>query len=140
MADDLLNRYQRSAVAHTLRTLELTLRGALSEAGRREQGILYRRDGALSEEQAGEIERLIDAGLREIDALAQTLALPTEAFSNRTALLGQLNVLWVDLHEIRAESLRGYGQVNPDLALTLNPRIERLIELVTALMNLLQAE
>ncbi len=140
MPEDLLNPYQRNSVAHTLRTLEMSLRGALSELDRREQGILYQCDTVLSEAQIGEMQRLIDAGLREIDALAQALALPTEAHDNRAALLGQLSVLWVDLHEVRATSLRGYGEVNPELAPVLNPHIERLIELVTALMSLLQAE
>lgn len=140
MSDDLLNSYQRNSVANTLRTLEMALRRALSDLASQDQGILYRRHGVLPDEQVAHVRRAVDSGLHEIDALAQALALPVEAYDNRAALLGQLSVLWVDLHEIRAESLRGYGAVNPDLPAVLNARIERLIELVAALMNILQAQ
>ncbi len=139
MPDDILNQYQRDSVANTLRTLELGLRRAVDDLATHDRGILYRRDGTLSDKQIDEMKGLVDAGLHEIEVLAQTLALPVERYDNRAALLGQLSVLWVDLHEIRADSLRRYGQVNPGLAPALDPRLERLIELVAALMNLLQA-
>lgn len=138
MPEDLLNRYQRDSIANTLRTLEMTLRRALSDLNSQDQGVLYQCEGALSDEDVDQVKHIVDIGLDEISMLAQSLALPVETRDNRAALLGQLSVLWGDLHEIRAESLRGYGQVNPALAPVLNPHVERLVELVMALMNLLR--
>jgi len=137
LPEDLLNPYQRNSVAITLRMVETALREALAELGRKDEGILYRRSGTLSEEQTQQIQRVVEAALQEIESLAQSLDLPVEVHDNRAALLGKLSVLWIDLHEIRAQSLKGYGEVAPGLKAVLDPPVSRLIELVAALSSLL---
>jgi hypothetical protein len=81
---------------------------------------------------------IIEEALREIDNLAQRFDLPADRRDTRAALLGKLSMHWSDLHEIRAKSLRGYGEVHPDLEGLLDPSVARLVDLVEELRDCLE--
>jgi hypothetical protein len=137
MTRKLLNSYQRNPVSITLRALETVMREAIAGLAVQQQGILYRQKTTLSRRQRDQLEQLSAAALDEISALAQALALPAEVRDTRSALYGQLVVLWSDLHDIRADKLAAYGEVSPDLQPVLDPPLLRLTELVRQMMDVI---
>jgi hypothetical protein len=138
LTTDLLNRYQRNSVAIVLRRIEMTLRSVLADLAHEEEGILFRQNGRVSGQQRDRIERIIEKALHEIGDLARRFDLPSERHDTRAALMGKLSVMWSDLHEIRARSLRGYGEVHPDLEEFLDPSVARLVDLVEELRGCLE--
>ena len=137
VSQNLLNHSQRMSVATALRRVEWTLRNALREQESRDQGILYERNATLSEDQLREMQPNIEKALREIEAMAKELNLPAQVIDNRSALFGQLNVLWSDLEDSRAGALRRYGDVAPELPSVLDPHLDRVIEVVNTLLNIM---
>jgi len=105
-----------------------------------DEGILYRRDASLSDEESEQVRQLVEAALAEIAQLAQILNLPVEIADNRSALWGKLAILGADLYEARAEKLGRYGETAPDLEMVLNPPLLRLIQTVNQIRSVLRDE
>lgn len=137
MPDQLLNAYQANYVAVTLRLLEIELRDALQQLNAHQQGILYRRTASMSEHQQQALQGHIDDALAQIAHLAQIFNLPVETQNTRSTLIGQFTVLHGDLYDIRAEKLRGYGDVAPHLPDLLNPSVYQLAQCVKHILNVL---
>jgi hypothetical protein len=138
LTDELLNPYQRSAVAVTLRRIELALRGAQAELANQDEGILYRQAGTLSVNQRQQLEELIEAALYDVAELAEKLALPVEVFDTRAALWSKLALMGMDLHDARAAQLRRYGEVAPALEDVLDPPLLRLAQTMEKLTEMLE--
>jgi hypothetical protein len=138
LTSDLLNKYQRNSVANVLRIVEMTLKSAIFDLAREEEGILFHQNGRVSGQQRDRMEQIIEEALREIGDLARRFDLPAERRDTRAALLGKLSMLWSDLHEIRARPLQGYGDVHPDLEGVLDPSVIRLVDLVEELRDCLE--
>lgn len=130
MSRRLLNPYQRRSVTITLQALETIIRETVAGLSVREQGILYQQKSTLSSQQREQIEALKREILSEINRLAKNLSLPVEFRDTRSALQGQLAVLWSDLYDITAEKWAGYGEVSPDLSPVLDPPVLHLVQLV----------
>jgi hypothetical protein len=137
MSDRLLNTYQRNSVSITLRTLETTLRMAMTDLNSQQQGILYRQKVTLTEPQYEQIKQTILMAMGEISHLADALSLPVEVQDNRANLQSQLAILWSDLQDMRAAKLKAYGEVAPGLEAALDPSVLRLSEFVQSLMAVL---
>jgi hypothetical protein len=136
--NQLLNAYQRTAVTVVLNEVETGLREMLQELTSTDDGILYERTGELSPEQQQALARLVEKSLAEIATLAARFALPMQTHSARASAVGRLNVLWSNLHEIRAKRLRGYGEVAPELEAVLDPSVHRLVSLMVQMLKMLQ--
>lgn len=139
MTRDLLNPHQRVALTITLRHVERTLRGILDDLVNEEQAILYRSTITLPEDKRPEVERLVETALEKIAWLAQTFDLSPEIIDNTAMLRGPLAILRGDLHDVHAHKLRGFGDVDPDLAAELDPVIDDLIALLYNITRVSQA-
>lgn len=131
-----LNRNQERAVAIRLRLLEerLAIIGRLMDE--EERGRLYHRDRApFSAEQRARMEALMVEIRAEIVDVADTFGLASEEQDAARRIIGLLGITWEGLGDVRTGRLRGFGDVNPELQVLLNPSVERLMQLVLALQK-----
>jgi hypothetical protein len=129
-----LNPNQERAVGVALRLLEERLARIEEVAGSDESGVLYRRvrPGWTDAERAR--FDAIAAELRAtIASISETFHLAREDQDSAAEIAGLMRVTWENLAGIQARHLRAYGRVDPSLRDTLDPSIERLLALVSAL-------
>lgn len=127
-----LNPDQHRAVATTVRLLEERLAAIEDLLVRSEVGILYRRDRAhLGREREARIALTISELRAAIRSVAEAFNLPRQEQDPVRKILGLLAISWESVGEIDARRLAGYGSVDPGLRKTLNPTIERLMELIS---------
>lgn len=129
-----LNPAQHASVEITLREMEIALRQLLDEMDSHSEGILYAQTTTLTDEQRQRIVELTGAMLDEIAGLAETLGLSKQHRDPIALVVGQINVLWSDLVDIRADKLTRYGDVSAEAARTLDPSIDRMIRLTEGLI------
>jgi hypothetical protein len=136
----ILNWPQRNSISVTLQRLEQKLRHAPEVLTNREQGVLYQYTGHVSPETLVLMEREIDEALAEIASLADRLGLEKWSESNRAILLGELSVLWADLHDMRVDKLKRFGDVSPELNEILTPVLSSLIRHVESMIQLVNED
>jgi hypothetical protein len=93
-----------------------------------EDGVLVHYRPIPSEVRA-RIEKLVDRMLAEIAALANRFGFQPKVEDIGNSVSAEMVVAWADLNDMRSSKLRGYGEVDPALAETLDPHIEQLIKL-----------
>jgi len=128
-----LNSYQRSSVTNTLRWLEKALAAIEEVLAADQQGTLYRMVTRLSPEQRRLTHELVDSLRREIAAVVAKFALRAEEEDGRQFIVAQLASAWEGLEEAKSTKLVRYGLVDSSLKESLDPCIDRFIELVVAL-------
>ena len=84
-------------------------------------GVMYQQRDTLSAQRKSELHRRIGKLRREILRVRNDLELLPAKPSVAGLLVGQANVLWKMLAELNSCSLRGYGEVPPELAQYLDP-------------------
>ena len=132
----LLNPTQRNSLTITVREFERQLRRADAVLQAPDEiGILYRRALRLSPEESASIRETIALALSEVAALVQELNLAPEDESPLATLSAQMSVSWANLTDVHAAKLARYGAVDPRLAGTLDPQIDRLAAFAMALAN-----
>jgi hypothetical protein len=135
-----LNPAQRNSVTIALRRMEQTLANLSHQAGQDETGILYRRRLSLSAAEQEKMRSLIASARQEIAALAERFQLEAEEEDGRHTAAAHLSYIWTMLEDIRPRKLKRYGEVDPALAESLEPGLDRLIALTVALKRLLAPE
>lgn len=129
-----LNANQARAVAIRLRLLEERLALVRHLMDVNERGTLYRRDrAAFTPGQRARIEALMAEVQAEIASVTVSFGLPAEEQDAARRIVGLLAMTWQSLGDIRAGSLGAHGAVDPGLRQTLDPSVERLLELVLAM-------
>lgn len=82
------------------------------------------------------LHRLVDEATRAAEALRGDLGLPLEhGPSLRRRVAATAEVWAVRVEDLRAQRLRAYGPVNPDLANVLDPRLEQMRRILMALAD-----
>jgi len=135
-----LNDNQRRALAVTLRHLEETLANIERVMNHDEYGILYRRVASFTPPQRAQMERLIQTMREEIRRAALTFDLPIEEQNVARYIAGTLALTWEMLEEMRPRKLGNYGAVDPTLEETLDPILQRLIELSFQITDIARGE
>jgi len=125
-----LNVNQRRAVSVTLRLLEERLADIERAMEGSEQGILYRRIARFTPKQREQMRLLITAMREEIRGAATQFHLIVEEQSAARYVIGTLSMSWESLEETRPRKLKAYGEVDPALEETLEPILQRLIQLL----------
>jgi hypothetical protein len=97
-------------------------------AGYNESGALYHRELDMSGEDKIAVLEKIEAALNIIEHLAQALDLPRQGKDAARMIAARLNSAWVSLSDSHAHNLKGYGEVNPQLASILDPEIDQLMQ------------
>ncbi|MGA2512619.1 MAG: hypothetical protein ABSG37_03270 [Candidatus Limnocylindrales bacterium] len=132
-----LNVNQERAVSVALRSLEERLARVEGLLDRDEEGLLYRRRRPVwAREERARAEAIL-ADLRStIASISRAFNLAPEERDSAREIAGLMTISWESLAEVGSRRLRAYGRVDPALRDTLDPALERLIELVSALEDL----
>lgn len=128
-----LNENQRRAISVTLRLLEERLVDIEQVMNGNAQGILYRRTARFTSQQRKEMRKLIAAMREEIRRAATQFHLAVEEQSAERYISGKLSMSWESLEDTRSRKLKAYGEVDPALKETLDPILQRLIDLLFTL-------
>jgi hypothetical protein len=127
MKGSLLNPSQKNSLSVTLRMFEENLRHAqVWLDGHEENGILYYRKLTLPEENREQARQAINVALDLIEKLSRKFDLRKEASNSASMIRGELTVNWANLLDTRANKLRRFGKVQPELASFLDADIQNL--------------
>lgn len=129
--NSLLNEHQHRALSTRLRSIDREL----YEAERLLKGDLAKRElfettSDITREESGDLLMLIDAARQIISDLRNAFDLTIKQENVRSWLLGHFSIVWTILEDCHAESLEGFGEVSTALSLSLDPKINELIETV----------
>ena len=102
-------------------------------------GIYYQHLGVFPEDTQRTIRGLLSEILRKIARIKLDLGLPQRRTEVAKLLAAHLSEIWVTLHETKAHSLRGYGEVPKELSAYLDPRVEELLDLVATLRDAIES-
>jgi len=116
----------------------LEIEGWLTESPR--QGRLVRTVSDLSPHLRRELREGIQAASALLAGLGEMFGLDPRIRSSTDLIFGRLPILWQTARECRAQNLRGYGPVRPDLPEVLDPIVDALSELLWRLFRLVAAE
>jgi hypothetical protein len=102
---------------------------AVSEQGR----LFFRPQASAAARQR--LTPLIEQALNEIAVVAERFQLEAEVDDPLRDLSSEMAVAWADLNGLQSAKLGGYGAVDPALKVSLDPHIERLIQLASQIMH-----
>ena len=123
----LLNFAQRNLLTLGLRAFEMHLREADAWLhGREERGILYLQRANLPPERCATVHRQIAEALARIAVLTEQFSLEAVGYDVGATISAQMSVDWANLCDMRSDTLRRYGDVDPRLSELLDPGIDAL--------------
>jgi len=126
---DLFNHSQKTRLLVVLQEFEENLLQAKHWlSGYKENGSLYHKELDMPDEHKTTALEKIEAALVILQQLAQTLDLPRLEKDAAKMITAQMNSTWVSLSDSHAHNLKGYGEVNPQLANILDPGIDQLVQ------------
>jgi hypothetical protein len=92
-----------------------------------------RRPGEPYESLRAAFARLVD----EVESLSRLLALPAhDAPPLRRRVMATAEVWASSMEDVKARHLKAYGRVHPDLAATLDPRVDGIVKLLEGMADL----
>ena len=135
-----LNQSQRTSLSIALRHLETAIESIdqLLDGDRR--GILKHTTTDLPIGRREAARRMLTAMRDEIQVLTAEFDLEVEEQNGRRIAVALLAHSWEGLEDARVEKLRRYGAVDATLKDSLDPHIERLINLVLSLQEFILDE
>jgi hypothetical protein len=102
-------------------------------------GVYYAYVGAFTSETRQAVRTLIDEILRRIGRIRLDLGLPQRQVEVSRAVAAHLSRVWVTLQESKADSLKGYGAVPPELGAYLELHVEEILALVAKLQSAIES-
>lgn len=123
-----LNPYQKNSLAVQLRHLEQALRDVRQQMAAPQDGILFKRTG-VPKSVRRKLEPLIGQMLAEIALLAERFDLENQVDDLGAVVRAEMAGAWEGLYDTLSPKLARYGDVDPALAETLDPHLQRLITL-----------
>lgn len=133
-----LSQLHRRVLAVRLRAVEeaiFSIRQALE--GERVSGILIERVDPVPESSRAALEEIASELEARLKQLADELQLEPHQHSLRRDLVGRLNACWETLEDTRPRAMSGYGQMSPEAAAYLDPKISELCRLVLGAISIL---
>ena len=104
--------------------------------GAEAQSVLYQEQNTLRDEQKRDILARIKAVRELLEQLRDDLGLAPETQDIARAIWAMSSAFWVALVELDSGHLRRYGDVPPGLAQYLDPKVDALIQHVTAISEI----
>ncbi len=108
-------------------------RAWVQDGAEQEQGVLYQRSLRLTPEQRAAMLEQIDAALQQIGRLAAQFDLAAAEQDLAAVLAARMSADWATLVDLKSARLRRYGPVNQDLAESLDPALDALLQAALAL-------
>ena len=139
MDDTLLNPAQQNSIRIALRLLEERLfwiEVLLSQKGH--DGILYRFESDLSDFQISQLQTVFRKIEDLITTFKETFNLSGEKEKLSQILSGSASYFWSIVADKKADKLKRYGAVSPDLSGELDPLVDHLIELLNEIRAILR--
>jgi len=139
MDDTLLNPAQKNSIRIALRLLEERLfwiEVLLSQKGH--NGILYRFENDLSNSEISQLQAIFKKIEELIVTFKETFNLSAEKEKLSQILNGSTSYFWSIVADKKADKLKRYGGVSPDLSRELDPLIDHLIELLNEIRAILR--
>lgn len=131
-----LNQYQKQSLAVTLRLLEKAADDMEALLSSDRLGLLYEVRTEISPEREAGLRRLSSQIRRILADLVQRYQLPLQQEDGLRIISARLSSAWENLEDSHPKKLRRYGEVDPQVAEELAPKIEALIHLVLAMESL----
>ncbi len=128
-----LNPNQGRAVGVALRLLEERLARIENIADRDESSALYRRARPQWVPKRARFDAVLAELRAAIAAITKEFDLAREEQDSTAEIAGLTRVIWENLAGIQSRRLRAYGRVDPGLRTTLDPAVEHVLALVSAL-------
>ena len=126
MGDQLLNPNQKRRVATILRLLKEDVEEIASWREMERPGEPY-----------GAIRRVIEQLLASIEDLRAVLSLPVHRPASLSRRVGATAEVWaISAEDMKADNLRGYGSVHPDVSSVLDGRVDAIAEQLRSLAAL----
>jgi hypothetical protein len=132
---DLLNENHRRVLAGTLRRVELAAWRLEDQLIRGDfpQLALTRFTHPPTSSQQSELLQLAKQVREEVAKLASEYQFEVGEQHYARTIMAEFSLLWSDLEDARPHKLRAYGAINPQAHTILGPRLQRLIDLVLAI-------
>jgi len=138
---ELLNPYQQRAITVSLIRFEENLRNALSLLeGQDVNGILFTRHLEVSEKKKEKARNLINLALGQIHEMKAMFDFQSKEQDPARQIASEMSISWENLMDVRSKRLRGYGEVSPELAGVLDPRIKSLSAIALKLATLFEEQ
>jgi hypothetical protein len=93
----------------------------------RPSGPMFRVTNELTREQSQALLVLLDSAREVIAEIRDRLGLVEQQEDVRQHLIGLASILWTILEDSHAGKLKGFGEVSPELAQLLDPKLDELI-------------
>ncbi len=135
-----LNQPQRTALASNLLHLEQSLNEIERVLAGPPAGITYTTEVDFEAATADQIRAKCREIRVQIADLAATFQLAPHRWVGRRIIAAEMSTAWANLEDMRLPKLRRYGAVDPALQETLAPRLNRLIDLVVAVRDLVSQD
>jgi hypothetical protein len=100
-------------------------------------GILYEYAGEIPETSKQQMRAVLAEILDKVASMRLELRLPRQVVELDKLIESRLSHIWVTLHESKSPSLRGFGAVPEELKAYLDPRVDRILSLLTRLREAL---
>jgi hypothetical protein len=123
----LLNRSQRSSLAVTLSSLEEAVHSIYEVLDNDVEHLFFEYTNGMCSVKATEIARELERMLEVAREMKHKFQIEAEQVDARKRILGEISTIWECLLDSRAERLRRYGKVCPELRSELDPDIDRLV-------------
>jgi hypothetical protein len=126
-----LNIAQKTSFSITLREFEvrLTRSRVLLEQ--------YESVTRLTPDGVKRLRQMLDEQQALIDDLFRRYQLKRETIDVVQSMIAELSISWTQLVDCRSDKLGRYGEVDPDLAPTLDPALDQMIEACLSMVRLL---
>jgi hypothetical protein len=126
-----LNIAQKTSLGITLREFEVRLA--------RLQVLLeqYESITRLTPEGVARLRGMIERQQAMIDDLFRRFQLKRETIDVVQSMIAELSISWTQLVDSRSDKLGRYGEIDPDLKVTLDPAIDQMIEDCLSMVRLL---
>lgn len=136
----MLNRNQRAALETALRLLESRARTLLQAVQEPPANGVLTRFRPLNARRARRVQALLQGLLEEIGDLARGFDLRPGEEDLGARVRAEMAVAWSDLHDLKARKLNRYGEVDRRLAETLDPHLQRMIDLTLEISRLAEGQ
>ncbi|NOY78746.1 MAG: hypothetical protein GXO76_12855 [Calditrichaeota bacterium] len=134
----LLNPAQKNSIRIALRLLEERLFWIETLLSQKEhRGILYSFQNDLSHSQISHVQTLFQEIEGLIARFKEVFDLPSEEEKLSQIMNGSTSYFWSIIADKKADKLKRYGDVSPDLSRELDPLVDHLIALLNEIKRVL---
>ena len=93
------------------------------------QGFLFKRSNTLEPGQRIQIEKKLNEALQKLHLVIKKIGLKPREEKSEQIIIAEMSMSWANLIECRSDHLKGYGEIDREYAMILDPEIESLVDI-----------